>query len=118
MILLKDLRKERGLSQVQVATALNISRQVYANYENEINQPDCKMLISLSKFFGVSVDEILGRDDFTPEERAAGAMATRKESISPIEDEMLYTFRQIGKRFGEQAQRDFITVGENMLKLK
>lgn len=60
MILLKELRTERNLTQIEVAKALKISRQVYANYENEINQPDCKMLISLAKFFEVSVDELLG----------------------------------------------------------
>ncbi len=118
MILLKELRKEKNLTQSEIAKALNISRQVYANYENEINQPDCKMLIQLANFFEVSVDELLGREDFTPEEKAAGISATRKISITPLEDDLLYTFRQIGKRFGEQAQRDYITVGENMLKLK
>ncbi len=55
---------------------------------------------------------------FTPEERAAGLSETRKMTVTPIEEDCIHVLRQIGKRFGEQAQRDFITVGENMLKLK
>lgn len=56
-------------------------------------------------------------DEFTPEERAAGFTDKRRVSITPIEDDLLYVFRQIGELFGEEAQRNYITVGENMLKL-
>ncbi len=97
---------------------LNIPFETYRSYEIGRNQADYETLLKIANFFGVSVDYLLGREDFTPEERAAGAMATRKESITPLEDDLLYVFRQIGKRYGEQAQRDFVTVGENMLKLK
>ena len=55
--------------------------------------------------------------DWTPEERAAGFTDKRRVNITPIEDDALYVFRMIGEQFGEQAQRDYITVGENMLKL-
>lgn len=51
----------------------------------------------------------------TPEERAAGAVETKKISITPIEDEMLYRFREIGKKHGEQAQWALITVADKML---
>ena len=115
---LKSIRRETNLSQKQVAEKLNISQQTYSDYENCKTEPSSDTLTEIAKLFDVSVDELLGREDFTPEERAAGAMATRKESITPLEDDLLYTFRQIGKRYGEQAQRDFVTVGENMLKLK
>lgn len=55
---------------------------------------------------------------FTPAERAAGLSETRKMNVTPIEEDCIHVLRQIGKRYGEQAQRDYITVGENMLKLK
>lgn len=55
---------------------------------------------------------------FTPAERAAGLSETRKMNVTPIEEDCIYVFRQIGKRYGEQAQRDYITIGENMLNLK
>ena len=51
----------------------------------------------------------------TAEERIIGASAIKKISITPIEDEMLYLFREIGRKHGEQAQQALITVAEKML---
>lgn len=112
---LKSLRKELGFTQNQLADLLNISQQTYSDYENCKTEPTTDTLVKLAEIFDVTIDELV---DITPEERAAGASLTKKETIVPIEYEMLYIFRQIGKRFGEQAQRDYMTVGENMLKLK
>ncbi len=115
---LKNIRKENGFTQQEVAEKLNISQRTYSDYETDKTEPTMEVLLRIAKLFNVSVDELLGRDELTQEERAAGARETIKKSITPIEDDMLYVFRQIGKHFGEQAQRDYITVGENMLKLK
>ena len=115
---LKELRENRGLTQRDLAQALKLSKGSVGMWESTERLPNAKQLQQISNYFDVSIDELLGREDFTHEERAAGAMATRKESITPLEDDLLYVFRQIGKRYGEQAQRDFVTVGENMLKLK
>lgn len=60
MIKLKDLRKETGYSQKQVADMLGITQQAYANYEREARQADYTTLGKLSKIFGVSIDYILG----------------------------------------------------------
>ena len=75
---LKSIRRETNLSQKQVAEKLNISQQTYSDYENCKTEPSSDTLTEIAKLFDVSVDELLGREDFTPEERAAGAMATRK----------------------------------------
>lgn len=57
---LKKLRTQRGLSQKAVADGVGCSPTVYSRYENGERQPSIEMLISLSKFFGVSVDFIIG----------------------------------------------------------
>ncbi len=111
---LKSIRRETNLSQKQVAEKLNISQQTYSDYENCKTEPSSDTLTEIAKLFDVSVDELLGREDFTPEERAAGAMATRKESITPLEDELLYVFRRLGKKHGEEIQRSIITMIEKM----
>lgn len=111
-------RTRQGYSQLKLGEILNVTQQAVAKWEKGVAEPDSENLVAMSKLFNVSTDYLLGRNDFTPEERAAGARETIKKSITPIEDDMLYVFRQIGKHFGEQAQRDYITVGENMLKLK
>lgn len=118
---LRDLRKEKSLSQKQMAEKLCISQQTYSDYENGKTEPTLDTIIELSKIFNVSSDYLLGLvDEFgtpviTPEEKAAGASPTKKISISPIEDEMLYVFREVGKAKGESAQRAIIEMVEKML---
>ncbi len=112
--ILKELRQEKGLTQRQLAQECNLSPQCISALEKGINSPTAITLTNLSKFFNVSISELLG-ENFSLEEISAGASATKKISITPIEDEMLYNFREIGKRHGEQAQRALITVAEKML---
>lgn len=115
---LKKLRKSKGLTQTEIAKFIGITQNSYSYWENDKVKIDNASILKLADFFDVSVDYLLGRNELTPAERAAGLSETRKMNVTPIEDDLLYVFRQIGKRFGEQAQRDYITVGENMLKLK
>ncbi len=115
---LRLLRQEKSLTIAKAAESLGIPFETYRSYEIGRNQADYETLIKIAEYYKVSIDYVIGRTGFTAEERAAGARETIKKSITPIEDDMLYVFRQIGKHFGEQAQRDYITVGENMLKLK
>lgn len=58
---LKILRKKQNLTQQQVADAIGIGMQAYAYYEKEERDPSPDTLCKLADFFGVSVDELLGR---------------------------------------------------------
>ena len=118
---LKELRKEAGYSQKQIAEKLCISQQTYSDYENGKTEPTTETLIRISKIYNVSLDFLLGMEDdfgipvFTPEEKAAGISATKKISITPIEEDMLDVFRKVGKMRGESAQRAIIEMVEKML---
>lgn len=111
---IKNERMKKNLSQAALGEYLKITQQAVGRWERNHSEPDSATLKELAALFGVSVDYLIG-NDFTPEERAAGGSPTKKISITPIEDEMLYTFREIGKKHGEQAQRALITVAEKML---
>jgi transcriptional regulator with XRE-family HTH domain len=60
---LKELRKNKGLTQQSVADSLGIERVAYARYENGVREPSIAILIRLSDFFGVSTDYLIGRSD-------------------------------------------------------
>lgn len=115
---LRSLRQERALTIAKAAESLGIPFETYRSYEIGRNQADYETLIRIAEFYGVSVDYILGRDELTPEERAAGARETIKKSITPIEDEMLYAFREVGKKLGVKGQRTVIDVAESMAGIK
>lgn len=56
------LRKQKGLTQEKVATALGLKRNTYANYESEHSQPDILTLLNIASNFGISVDDFLKTD--------------------------------------------------------
>lgn len=60
---LKELRKARGLSQVELAADLNISQNSISRYENGLREADYKTLIAFADYFHVSVDYLLERTD-------------------------------------------------------
>ena len=59
---IKAYRKEKGLSQEQLAEALNVSRQAITKWESGKGLPDIENLIVLSRTFGVSLDEMVGEE--------------------------------------------------------
>lgn len=60
-------RKEQGLSQVELAEALDVSRQTISKWETGLVCPSADNLAKLSKAFGVPADAFL-RDDWIPPE--------------------------------------------------
>lgn len=60
---LKDLREDADIKQSTIAELLHIKQNTYSQYENEQRQIPISMLIALAKFYGVSVDYILGLTD-------------------------------------------------------
>lgn len=60
---IEELRKERGLTQQQVAEAVGKSREVYRRYECGARALRTDVLIALAEFYDVSTDYILGITD-------------------------------------------------------
>ena len=54
-----ELRKEKNLSQYQLADMIPISRQGVSKWERGVTTPDTQTLIQLSELFNVSIDELL-----------------------------------------------------------
>lgn len=53
---LKELRKEKGLKQTELAKILNMAQTTYAGYELEQRTPDIEFLKKIADFYGVSLD--------------------------------------------------------------
>lgn len=60
---LAQLRKEKGLSQYELADRMGFSRGQVANYEQGKREPDYETLQKIADFFDVSTDYLLGRRD-------------------------------------------------------
>ena len=57
---LKELRMEKKLGQVELANAIGVSKGVISLWENGLREPNMYSLILLAKYFGVSIDELVG----------------------------------------------------------
>lgn len=56
---LKELRKEKGITQAQLAEILGVANRSISRWENGVNMPDFSLLIEIAKFYDVEIEEIL-----------------------------------------------------------
>lgn len=57
---LREIRKQRNKTQVEIAAYLNINQEKYSRIESEKSKIDVETLIQLSDYYKVSVDELIG----------------------------------------------------------
>lgn len=58
----KSMRKQRGLTQEQIAETLGVSCQAVSKWETNSSYPDISLLPIIADYFGVSVDYLIGHD--------------------------------------------------------
>ena len=59
---LREARKRAGKTQQQVADAIGIAKSTYCQYETGASEPNVLRMIAISKFLGVTGNELLGLD--------------------------------------------------------
>lgn len=62
MKILKELRKNKKITQAKLAEVLGVSRSTISMWEIDESQPDNATLVKIAKFFDVTVDYLLGTD--------------------------------------------------------
>ena len=107
MIRFLELRSEKGISQREIAKRFDISQATYNNWENGKTQPSIEQLITLAKFYGVSVDYLIGNSD------DAGIINYDKPQLSDEEIQLLRAFRPLTR----ETQSSFLKLMQNMSDL-
>ncbi len=85
------LRNEKGLTQLQLAEKMNVSRSLIASIESGAKTPDLRLWASLSIFFGVSSDYIAGTSTNRAFKTFSGCVKIDPDKLSPRERDVLYT---------------------------
>ena len=69
---IQEERKKLNLSQEALGEALGVSRQAISKWESDLTIPEIDKLVALSKRFGISIGQLLGVEEATPEEPVEG----------------------------------------------
>lgn len=95
---LSFLRKKKGLTQAEVATALGLKRNTFSNYETTHSEPDLGTLEKIASFFDISIDELVSVDlskgglvEYKGEENnenVGNESPGDKNELTPVEDDM------------------------------
>lgn len=97
---LKELRRKNGLTQEQVAVILGIPKKTYQNYERGVREADSEVLCTLADHYGVSLDELVGRDH----------SPVTKTADEAREDELISIFHQMN----QQGQNSLLVVARGL----
>ena len=79
---IKYLRKEKDITQEELAEILSVSCQSVSRWETGACYPDMEQLPMISAFFGVTTDKLLGINEAVEQEKAAQYLKRFQESIS------------------------------------
>lgn len=105
------LRKQAGLTQADVAEALNLHRTAYTKYETDKACPDQACLLLLAELFGVTVDFLLGKDGEDPLDMLQDNATV--VALSPKEQELVMSFR----RLTDEQQQLLLQTERQLLKV-
>ena len=86
-----EIRIRKGFTQKQGADVLGCLPSVYSRYETGLREPSISVLIELARFFGVSIDELVGYD------------APKSNGLSDYELALLTAAREADQRAREDA---------------
>lgn len=91
---LKELRLERGFSQIEVAHGIKTGQSNIGRWENEEVLPSSDFIIKLADFFEVTTDYLLGRSD----ELDNVTVQSSAPALPDDERELLRLFRQMNQK--------------------
>lgn len=90
---LKQLRKERGITQENLAEVLGVSGRTVSRWETGFNMPDLSLLIEIADYYDVEIKEILDG------ERKSEIMDKEiKETVLKVADYSNYEMRRLSRR--------------------
>lgn len=101
---LKQIRKEKGISQEELAELLDISRQAVSKWEQGVGYPEVDKLLILSKKLNVSLDSLMSAEIMKSHETNAERITGKITIVSPHERIMVTCYNVVssGKFKGKE----------------
>jgi transcriptional regulator with XRE-family HTH domain len=89
---LKSLRNENRVSQSKLAKAIGTSQQAVHRYEHCEYEPDIETMVQIAKYFGTSVDYLVGNTDIRNK-----IEEVEKHDLNKDESRMLDNYRKLSE---------------------
>lgn len=101
---LYKLRKEKGLTQAELADALGVTNKAVSKWETGEAMPETSLLLPISRIFGVTVDELLDGKRLDPSPDKDGAAIPDDRDIADFIKNHLFTRGKddVGKKLSEK----------------
>lgn len=99
---LRELRKQRGLRQKDIAKELNIAQNTYSDYENDKVQPSFESLVKISNILQVPIDLLFFEDYENDHESISKAISRYLND----RDRILTKLKSHDKEFNENTEHD------------
>ena len=109
---IRKYRKEKGLTQEEMANRLGVTTPAVNKWENENSYPDIALLAPIARLLGISLDTLLSfQEDLTGEEITAIVLETDQRLKTSTYDEVFLWVKSIndGKESSSNNQRNRIT---------
>ena len=81
--IIKTLRKDKGMTQLELALCLNVTDRAVSKWERGLGCPDVSLLTKLSEIFSVDIGSIID-GDMDENEKRSGNMKKTKFYVCPI----------------------------------
>ena len=94
--IIRQLRKERKLTQEELAEQLNVTYQAVSRWENDIGMPDISQIVPLANVFGVSTDVLFGQTNTDHQNEIDDCINKAEERLCnpPIDRSVLENYRE------------------------
>ena len=89
--IIKQLRKEAGLTQSELGKKIGVVKQTISSWENNISEPNSEILTALSKLFGVSISQLYGNVN----QKACNEAETPPTPLTEREQNIIDIFRNL-----------------------
>lgn len=93
---IRNLRKIKGINQIELSQLLNVSQQTISTYENGTRDPDVEAAKFLANYFNVSIDYLLGETN----------IEVRYEEASNFIDTIRDELNTAGYDFSEKSAKE------------
>jgi len=89
---IKKIRKQKGLSQIELGECIGVSQQVITNYERGLREPNLETLLKIAGALDVTLETLIGEKPIKPDDLTSRALQKRFEQIKRLPPEKQKAF--------------------------